>query len=140
VDFFFINATNGHAYPCGYRGNEDFGRVEDIEIHRLKPPTETDACRQCDWECFRDPSELFGPLLELCSNPMGLARRLRAMPSAGTAWVEDLRYYRACGLFNGRRAPNYRRLSRFSVNGTGFTEPISSPIHNIRFNQKLSIS
>ncbi len=140
VDFFFVNAADGHIYPCGYRGNEDCGRLEEMVIDQLKPTVEKDACRQCDWECFRDPSELFGPLLELCSNPMGLAKRLSARPSAGTAWMQDLRYYWACDLFNGRQAPNYRRLGRFSANGTGVARPVSSLIHDSRFNQNLSIS
>ena len=27
------------------------------------------VCRKCDWECFRDPSELFGPLRDLTIIP-----------------------------------------------------------------------
>ena len=36
VDFFFVNAADGHTYPCGYRGNEDFGRLWDSPIGRLR--------------------------------------------------------------------------------------------------------
>ncbi len=37
VDFFFVNAADGHTYPCGYRGNEDFGRLWDLDRHKLNP-------------------------------------------------------------------------------------------------------
>ncbi|WP_231716450.1 radical SAM protein [Desulfosarcina alkanivorans] len=113
VDFFFINAADGHTYPCGYRGNEDFGALWDVDPGRLTPPAEADACRQCDWECFRDPSALFGPLLEAAANPLGLIRRMAATPGALAAWAGDLSYYRACGFFNGRQSPDYRKLRRF---------------------------
>jgi MoaA/NifB/PqqE/SkfB family radical SAM enzyme len=113
VDFFFVNAADGHIYPCGYRGNEDFGWLWDLEISSRVVQTEANGCRQCDWECFRDPSELFGPLLESFSNPPGLVRRMAATPEAFTTWAQDLRYYQACGFFNGRMPPDYRKLKRF---------------------------
>ena len=113
VDFFFINAADGHTYPCGYRGNEDFGALWDVDPGRLMPPAEADACRQCDWECFRDPSALFGPLLEAAANPLGLIRRMATTPGALATWAGDLSYYRACGFFNGRQSPDYRKLRRF---------------------------
>lgn len=113
VDFFFVNAADGHTYPCGYRGNEDLGRLEDLDAGPLDPPAEADACRRCDWECFRDPSELFGPLLEMFANPCGLMRRMSSTPRALTTWARDLSYYRACRFFNGRRSPDFRKLVRF---------------------------
>jgi hypothetical protein len=116
VDFFFVNAADGHTYPCGYRGHEDHGRLWDMRIGRLNVPAEADACRQCDWECFRDPSELFGPLLEIFSGPLGLIRRMAADPRTLATWAGDLSYYRACGLFNGRKPPDYHLLRRFSPN------------------------
>ena len=115
IDFFFVNAADGHLYPCGYRGNEDFGCLEEIDLKLLKPPAESDACRQCDWECFRDPSELFGPLLEFFSNPLSLMHRVLTKPKRLGTWAMDLCYYRACNFFNGRQAPDYDRLSRFQA-------------------------
>jgi uncharacterized Fe-S cluster-containing radical SAM superfamily protein len=120
VDFFFINAADGNAYPCGYRGNENFGRIEDLEINGIIPPDESDACRKCDWECFRDPSVLFGPLLEMMKNPLGLIRRTAASPRSMAAWAGDLSYYRACDFFHGRRPPNYSKLRRFSLSTATF--------------------
>lgn len=71
-------------------------------------------CRKCDWECFRDPSEMFGPLLDFFSRPVRLLRRLTANPGALGTWFEDLQYYRACNLFDGRRPPDTQKLARFS--------------------------
>jgi hypothetical protein len=115
VDFFFVNAADGHTYPCGYRGNDDFGALTDLDPAGLNPPADADACRQCDWECFRDPSELFGPLLEMVADPLGLIRRMASTPGALATWGRDLSYYRACGFFNGRRPPDYRQLRRFKT-------------------------
>ena len=95
---FFVDAKDGCIYPCGYRGNENYGRLWEVDIGEQILPVEEDACRQCDWECFRDPSELFGPLLEAFSNPLGLIRRMAGRPGALATWTEDLFYYRACGF------------------------------------------
>jgi hypothetical protein len=70
-------------------------------------------CRLCDWECFRDPSELFGPITEGLTSPLSLLRRLRKDPCFFRLWMEDLRYFRACRLFNGREAPDLDRLAAF---------------------------
>lgn len=137
IDFFFVNAADGHVYPCGYRGNEDLGRLEKIDLKKLKPPAEADACRQCDWECFRDPSELFGPLLEILSNPTAFIHRICTRPKRLGTWTKDLGYYRACGFFDGRQPPDYQKLSRF----IGRTENSSKGhclSHNLT-NQKLSV-
>lgn len=140
IDFFFVNAADGHVYPCGYRGNEDFGRLEELDLKKLTPPAESDACRQCDWECFRDPSELFGPLLGIFSNPLSLIHRMLKKPSSFGTWAMDLRYYRACGFFNGRKPPDYKKLSRFAalavrpMGGKGYG------LNHCRANQNLSVS
>lgn len=110
VDFFFINAADGNTYPCGYRGDENLGKFWDLDLATRKNGS---RCLACDWECFRDPSELFGPILEGISLPRSLLKRLKSDGVYGSTWYEDLRYYRACGFFNGRQAPDYQRLSRF---------------------------
>jgi hypothetical protein len=109
VDFFFVDSRDGNAYPCGYRGDECLGKL--WEWTGL-PRAEAD-CRRCDWECFRDPSELVGPLLEGLANPIGLWKRFRADRTYFRYWVDDLRYYRACRLFDGRRPPQPARLREF---------------------------
>ena len=140
VDFFFVNAADGRVYPCGYRGNEQYGSLWEVDIGRRDPPVEEDTCRQCDWECFRDPSELFGPLLETFSNPLGLIRRMVSRPRSLATWAGDLFYYRSCSFFNGRRPPDFQKLNRFSktVDEAGRGKP--SAFKYSQFNEKLSVS
>jgi MoaA/NifB/PqqE/SkfB family radical SAM enzyme len=110
VDFFFVDAKDGNAYPCGYRGNESFGPYRASMPHA--PADE--ACRRCDWECFRDPSELFWPLLAAVNRPLGLFADIIRDPFRFKLWAKDLLYYRACGFFNGRKPPDYRKLRWFA--------------------------
>jgi hypothetical protein len=108
IDFFFIDAKTGRTYPCGYRGNTDMGRFEALNL----PDRSNGAadCRECDWECFRDPSELMGPVLDFRNHPVQAIKRLAADRTYTQLWVEDLRYYQACGFFDGRKAPGWNRL------------------------------
>lgn len=110
-DFFFIEAKDGDTYPCGYRGGENLGKFWDLD---LKDPPRERSCRECDWECFRDPSELLGPLQEFCSAPIGVARRLLRDKKLTALWLSDLRYYQASDFFNGRQAPDDHKLARFA--------------------------
>ena len=112
IDFFFVDAAQGHAFPCGYRGHEDLGpfSTADQGVGADHLP-----CYQCEWECFRDPSELTGPIRELLYQPMGLLRRMRQDREFFRLWWQDLRYYRACGFFDGRRPPDLYKLGRFAA-------------------------
>ena len=107
LDFFFIDARDGSTYPCGYRGRECLG---DFGSHRVLFPA--NDCRRCDWECFRDPSELFGPLLAARRQPLRLADQFRREPEFFRLWRQDVRYYQACDWFDGRRPPHPERLKR----------------------------
>lgn len=110
-DFFFINSADGNAYPCGYRGSESLGRYEDT----ANPLSSVrNDCTDCDWECFRDPSELAGPLLQAIEHPAGLLRRIAKDPEYFRLWLDDLRYYRACDYFDGRARPRKPNLDTFS--------------------------
>jgi hypothetical protein len=111
VDFFFVDAVQGHTFPCGYRGREDGGVFGPEDPG---PAEGSPDCYQCEWECFRDPSELIGPLCELLSRPAGLLRRLRRDPPFFRCWWEDLRYYRACGFFDGRQPADMEKLGAFA--------------------------
>jgi hypothetical protein len=71
------------------------------------------TCHQCDWECFRDPSELLGPLLHAVSNPLSLLKRFKNDGHYRSLWIDDLKYYRACGFFNGRKPNDFNRLRKF---------------------------
>lgn len=110
IDFFFIDSRDGNTYPCGYRGNENFGKYWEIDWDKVHSNTD---CYLCDWECFRDPSELFGPILQGVSNPLGLIKKIKNDPKHFCLWWEDLKYYRACDFFNGRSEPDYKKLKRF---------------------------
>ncbi len=112
-DFFFINAASGDTYPCGYRGSENLGKFWDLDI---KTAPIAASCKECDWECFRDPSELMGPFHEFFTAPAGLIKKFANDRAFARLWLSDLRYYRACDLFNGRIPPDYRKLDSFGQN------------------------
>jgi MoaA/NifB/PqqE/SkfB family radical SAM enzyme len=108
-EFFFVDAKSGDTFPCGYRGNENLGKLWDLSL----PGRNGEECRLCDWECFRDPSEFLGPLGDLTSRPWRLLSKLFNDRESISLWLEDLRYYRACDFFNGRKQPDRRKLARF---------------------------
>jgi len=110
IDFFFIDARNGHTYPCGYRGNESLGKYWSMQRDSIDRGA---TCNRCDWECFRDPSEMIGPILRGLSNPLCLIKEIRRDASYFRLWVDDLRYYRACALFDGRQPPDFNNLRGF---------------------------
>ena len=110
IDFFFIDAKDGNTYPCGYRGNENLGKYWDMDRDSLDHKA---FCYKCDWECFRDPSELFGPFLHGLSNPLDILKKVKHDSYYFRLWINDLKYYRACEFFNGRKPPDYSRLRGF---------------------------
>ncbi|WDP88459.1 MAG: radical SAM protein [Desulfobacter sp.] len=109
IDFFYVNCTDGNTYPCGYRGSDNLGPFPELDVRGL---SNTARCLSCDWECFRDPSELGGPFMEGLTAPWRLAGRLASDPRYAALWLEDLRYYRACDFFDGRKAPRAEPLNR----------------------------
>ena len=111
IDFFFIDAKSGRTYPCGYRGNTDMGGFETLNLSdTLNGGLD---CRECDWECFRDPSELMGPVLDMREHPVQAIKRLVTDRTYTNLWLEDVRYYQACGFFDGRKAPDQNRLRQY---------------------------
>ncbi len=110
-DFFFIDSKEMNTYPCGYRGTENLGKFWDLDLGALAPACD---CKKCDWECFRDPSELIGPLTQVFNSPLLLFKRFMHDKQMLRTWLRDLRYYRACEYFNARKAPDMNKLSKFS--------------------------
>ena len=110
VDYFFVNSKDGEVYPCGYRGGEVIAKPWERDGRTPRG----EGCQRCDWECFRDPSELCGPMLEAFSAPWRLFQRWRRDREYFRLWQEDLRYHLACGLFDGRKPPRLSRLRRFA--------------------------
>jgi hypothetical protein len=117
VDFLYVSAADRQLYPCGYRGDEPLGRAGRPGVWRPKDPAT--SCRLCDWECFRDPSELFAPLVAFASNPLRLVSWARREPDKARDWFTDLRYYRACGYFSLREPPRPDHLRGFAAPGPG---------------------
>lgn len=111
VDYFFVDAKRGHAFPCGYRGSEDLGPYWALDLNKKTEPA---TCRKCDWECWRDPSELTEPGLALTSRPWSLISRTVTDPIYARTWWEDVRYMRACNYYSARTKPDYAKLARFA--------------------------
>ncbi len=109
IDFFFIDAKEMDTYPCGYRGGENMGKFWDLDLDGLES---TPHCDKCDWECFRDPSELLAPFAGGLRHPLSTLRRLATDGEMRRVWLQDLRYYRACDYFDGRTPPDYAKLKR----------------------------
>ena len=110
VDYFFISAEYGNTYPCGFRGNENLGKFWELDLNSICP---NGGCLRCDWECFRDPSELCAPVLQSIHQPVRLSQRLLRNPTYLKHWLKDIRYYKACDWFNGRKPLNTDQLQRF---------------------------
>ncbi len=99
IDFFYVDAKEGNTYPCGYRGSENLGKFYDLNIRSLNAkPT----CIACDWECFRDPSEQVGFLIESIRHPVKVATEKAS--DYRRLWNQDMRYYHQCSYFDGRKA------------------------------------
>jgi MoaA/NifB/PqqE/SkfB family radical SAM enzyme len=111
-DFFFVETKDASVFPCGYRGEDCLGKLWEIDIAKQSPK---EPCRRCDWECFRDPSELAGPVIDLVSNPARVVKKLFHNQEYFKLWLTDMQYYRACDYFDGRIPPNYTALEKFST-------------------------
>mgnify|MGYP000930784203 CR=1 FL=1 len=109
VSFFYVD-RRGDCFPCGYRGGENLGPFWRLAREQLDGQA---FCRACDWECFRDPTELLGPLGDLAAGLAGW-RHLLGLGLANLGeWAADLRYFAACGQFDGRRPPDAGRLAAY---------------------------
>lgn len=111
-EFFFISARDGNTYPCGYRGHENLGKFWEFDRDLRNS---SDTCRKCDWECFRDPSELLGPFLDFCTRPVSLIKKMMHDRQSMSLWYNDLKYFSACNFFDGTIPPDYQKLSRFHL-------------------------
>jgi hypothetical protein len=108
IDFFFVDAHTGDTYPCGYRGKENFGKFWDMDLNNVDKKA---FCKQCDWECFRDPSELLGNMRGLCRLPISTLGRLINDKEYRSLLTSDFKYYKSCDFFDGRIALNYEKLA-----------------------------
>jgi MoaA/NifB/PqqE/SkfB family radical SAM enzyme len=99
--YFFVDCKDGHFYPCGYRGNEDMG--EDLEKAKAQGRRRKPFCAKCHWECFRDPSQLFGLARYMIRHPVLCFIKKRLDPRMLKLWFADMGYYIRNNFFDGRR-------------------------------------
>lgn len=101
IDYFFVPASSGDTFPCGFRGADNLGKFYDLDVKAIPKHA---FCKKCDWECFRDPSELIGYLRE---RYVGISF-LNGQKKNGKSeeykklWQEDIAYYMKCDFFDGR--------------------------------------
>lgn len=112
--YFFINASDGFTYPCGYRGMDNLGDYRNTNPQDASKLEEV-ACNRCDWECFRDPSEFFGPLTHGLRSPYSLVSTYKRSRDYYKYWLSDIRYYRACDFFDGRKDVSQKRLEKYAA-------------------------
>lgn len=110
IDFFFLSVKDGNIYPCGFRGEENMGKLYHANLKDIKQKA---FCRECDWECFRDPSEMIGYLINFIGNPLNSILNNKKDKIYRKLWRQDIDYYNACELFNGRRNINRDKLKKF---------------------------
>jgi MoaA/NifB/PqqE/SkfB family radical SAM enzyme len=114
--YFYLDSKDGRLYPCGYRGNEDLGA--DLSAAVREGRNTKPFCMKCHWECFRDPSQLFGIARSMIrgggaayGNPSGRVRwhsgrrtgQKRLDKRMLKLWFEDIAYYIRCDFFDGRK-------------------------------------
>lgn len=85
------------------------GDFENIDFKTIKQ----NICKECDWECFRDPSEMLGNALELLNSPLSFIKRYINNKEYFTILREDLKYYKSCDYFDGKKDINLNRLLKF---------------------------
>ena len=74
------------------------GKFYDLDLKGIK---QKPFCKSCDWECFRDPSEQVGFLIEAVRHPIKAIRGKEA--DYRRLWNQDIKYYNQCSYFNGRK-------------------------------------
>ncbi|MFP3090976.1 radical SAM protein [Treponema sp. TIM-1] len=99
--YFFIDGNDGRLYPCGYRGSEDLG--EDLEKAKTQGRKCKPFCMKCHWECFRDPSQLFGLARYMIRHPVLCFIKKSIDPRMLKLWFTDMGYYIRNDFFNGRK-------------------------------------
>jgi MoaA/NifB/PqqE/SkfB family radical SAM enzyme len=121
ICYFYMDSRDGHLYPCGYRGDEDMGAsVAELRARsdlgrpnggrpgNGRPDTQP-FCKKCHWECFMDPSQLFGIFRYLIRHPRKAFFGKTVDRQMLRLWFDDVKYYLACSFFDGRKPPKKRR-------------------------------
>jgi MoaA/NifB/PqqE/SkfB family radical SAM enzyme len=107
IRYFFVDSKDGSLYPCGFRGSENLG--SDLDEATRQTRKSKPFCKKCHWECFSDPSQLFGVARYLLRHPIrGFLRKefnreKRKDPIMFKLWLEDIKYYIHNDFFDARR-------------------------------------
>jgi MoaA/NifB/PqqE/SkfB family radical SAM enzyme len=101
ICYFYMDSRDGHIYPCGYRGGEDMG--SSVAGLATQSGAQQPFCKKCHWECFMDPSQLFGILRYVIRHPFKVLTGKVPDRQLLRLWFGDLKYYLTCNLFDGRR-------------------------------------
>jgi MoaA/NifB/PqqE/SkfB family radical SAM enzyme len=101
ICYFYMDSRDGHIYPCGYRGDEDLGA--SVAALRTAPGSQRPFCEKCHWECFTDPSQLFGMFRHVIRHPLNVCFGKHFDRQMLRLWFSDVKYYLACDLFDGRK-------------------------------------
>jgi MoaA/NifB/PqqE/SkfB family radical SAM enzyme len=104
ICYFYMDGRDGHIYPCGYR-DEDMG----TSLTELRSLSGRPFCGKCHWECFMDPSQLFGIFRYVIRHPFKTYFEKILDRQMLRLWFDDIKYYLACGLFDGRKPFKRRR-------------------------------
>ena len=94
--YFFISSTSG-LYPCGFKNDNCMGNYENLGGTPLRL-----NCTDCDWECFRDPSNLIAPLINIRTKPIEQIKDFIRNREFYKTWLRDISYFRRCNFFDMR--------------------------------------
>ncbi|MCL1792127.1 MAG: radical SAM protein [Peptococcaceae bacterium] len=100
IRYFYMDSRDGHLYPCGYLGDLDLGG--DLSEAVRQTAKEKPHCLKCHWECFRDPSQLFGLARYMIRHPFSTLILRQPDSRLLNLWFGDLRYYIKHNFFDGR--------------------------------------
>ncbi len=103
IRYFYMDSRDGHFYPCGYLGDRDMGA--DLTHAAKENGKEKPSCMRCHWECFRDPSQLFGIARYSIRHPIRVFFQKKLDPVMLKQWIGDLKYYIKHDFFDGRAVP-----------------------------------
>jgi hypothetical protein len=107
IRYFFLDSKDSRFFPCGFRGDEGLGTdlAGAVSATRKHKP----FCKKCHWECFSDPSQLFGMARYLIRHPVrGFLKKefggeQQRDPLLFKLWLEDINYYIRHDFFDGRQ-------------------------------------
>jgi MoaA/NifB/PqqE/SkfB family radical SAM enzyme len=92
--YFFVDSC-GDIFPCGFMPGRKFESYNDAFGQKI-----SEKCLQCDWECFRDPSVLFSPIIGFRKNFFSQLTDIFGDKTFYREWINDIRYYKKCNFFN----------------------------------------